>query len=74
MLLDKARLHRDTTNHHIVAPLPATKGLAFCCILQGYYCLTIKLTIIAGSGLIGSAAVPLVDLWSTTQVRLTFEA
>lgn len=38
--------------------------------MQGYYCMNIKLTIVAGSGLVGSLAVPVTDLHSTTQVRL----
>ncbi|WIA29384.1 hypothetical protein OEZ86_011888 [Tetradesmus obliquus] len=35
---------------------------------DGYYCMNIKLTIVAGSGLVGSLAVPVTDLHSTTQV------
>lgn len=45
--------------------------LLCCCTAQGYYCLTLKLTIIQGTGRMGGyIPVPPFDLHSMTQVRL----
>jgi hypothetical protein len=45
--------------------------LLCCCTVQAYYCLTLKLTIIQGTGRMGGyIPVPPFDLHSMTQVRL----
>lgn len=46
-----------------------------CSCLQGYYCLTLKLTIVAGSGRMGGyIPVPPYDLHSMTQVHTASQA
>jgi hypothetical protein len=44
-----------------------------CCAAcwQGYYCMNLKVTIVAFSGLVGKVAAPVTDLHSTTQVKPT---